>query len=222
MDVLDAAALDPEEVAVRHCLVRDGAVEPREPHKQVHGAVLLVDDVAAVGDLDVAGQAADGAGLACGVALAGVGAALEARARRAPGDLDADVVEAVKVGVAAGLDGCARVLLLDGDGVPVLDGVPVEVPRGVEEPVALVGHDGLHVRDLAVVGVEDPSADDVRVVRVGHDEFREGGALDGVVYAAVVVDVEGLGQDASPDIHGLAIFRVLQNSESIMNVHKRR
>lgn len=184
VDVLDAPTLDPEQVTVRHCLIRDGAVQPGEPHKQVHGPVLLVDNVAAVGDLDAAGQAADGAGLAGRVALAGVGAALEPRARRAPWDLDADVVETVEVGIAAGLDHGARVLLLDRDGIPVLDGVPVEVARGVEEPVALVGHDRLHMGDLAVVGVEYPRADDVRVLRVGHDELGEGGALDGVVDAA--------------------------------------
>lgn len=217
VDVLDAPTLDPKHVTVRHRLIRDGPVEPREPHKQVRDPVLLVDDVAAVGDLDAAGEAADGAGLAGGVALAGVGAALEPRARRAPGDLDADVVEAVEVGVAAGLDDGARVLLLRRDGVPVLDRVPVEVARRVEEPVALVGHDRLHVRDLAVVGVEDPRADDVRVVGVGHDELGEGGALDGVVDASVVVDVEGLGQDAGPDVHFLAIFKVLESFKSIIS-----
>lgn len=210
MDVLDASALDPKQVTVRHRLIRDGPVEPGEAHKQIDGPVLLVDDVAAVGDLDAAGKAADGAGLACGVALAGVGAALEPRARRAPGDLDADVVEAVEVGVAAGLDDGARVLLLHWDGIPVLDRVPVEVACRVEEPVALVRHDRLHERDLAVVGVEDPRADDVRVIGVGHDELGECGTLDGVVNASVVVDVEGLRQDAGPDVHGLAIFIVLE------------
>ena len=189
MDVLDVPTLDPEQVAVRHRLVNDGAVEPWEPHKHVHDPILLVDNVAAVGDLDAAGQAADGAGLSGRVALAGVGAALEPRARRAPGDLDADVVEAVEVGVAARLDHGACVLLVRGDRVPVLDRVPVEVARGVEEPVALVGHDRLHVGDLAVVGVEDPRTDDVRVVWVGHDNLGEGGTLDGVVDASVVVDV---------------------------------
>lgn len=145
VDVFDASTLDPEHVTVRHRLIRDGPIKPGEAHKQIHDPVLLVDNVAAVGDLDAAGKAADGAGLAGGVALAGVGAALEPRAGRAPGDLDADVVEAVEVGVAAGLDHGARVLLLHRDGVPVLDRVPIEVARRVEEPVALVGHDRLHV-----------------------------------------------------------------------------
>lgn len=145
MDPLDLSTLDPEQVAVRHRLIRDSAIKPREPHKDVHGPILLIDDVAAVGDFDVAGHAADGAGLPGRVVLARVGAALEARARRAPGDYDADVVEAVEVGVAAGLDHGARVPLVGGYGVPVLDGVPVEVTRGVEEPVARVGDDRLHV-----------------------------------------------------------------------------
>lgn len=218
VNVLDASTLDSENVAVRHGLIRDGAVKPGEPHKQVHGPVLLIDNVAAVGDLDVGRHAADGAGLPARVALAGVGAALEPGACRAPGDLDADVVEAVKVGVAAGLDHGARVLLIHGDGVPVLDGVPVEVPRGVEEPVARVGHDRLHVRDLAVVGVEYPRADDVRVVRVGHDELCKGCTLDCVVDAAVVVDVQGLGQDAGPGVRGRAIFHVLEYYKSVIAV----
>lgn len=211
MDVLDASTLDSEEVTVRHCLIWDSPVQSGEPHKQINRPVLLIDDIAAVRNLDTAREAADGAGLAGRVALARVGAALEPRARRAPRDLDANVVEAVEVGVAAGLDHRARILLLHWDGVPVLDGVPVEVTRGVEEPVALVGHDRLHVRDLAVVGVEDPRANDVRVIRVGHDELGEGGTLDGVMDASVVVDVEGLSQDTSPNVHGLAVLRVLGN-----------
>lgn len=192
MDVLDASTLDSEQVTVRHCLIRDGSVQPGEPHKQIDGPVLLIDNVAAVRNLDTAWKAADGAGLAGRVALAGVGATLEPCACRAPGDLDADVVEPVEVGVSAGLDHGACILLLHWDRVPVLDRVPVEVTRGVEEPVALVGHDRLHVRDLAIIGVENPRTDNVRVIRVGHDELGEGGALDGVMDASVVVDVEGL------------------------------
>lgn len=49
------------------------------------------------------------------------------------------------------------------------------------------------------------------MVGVSHDELSEGGTLDGVVYASVVVDVEGLGQDAGPDVHRIAIFRVLES-----------
>lgn len=222
MDVLDASTLDSEQVTVRHCLIWDGPVEPGEPHKQIDGPVLLIDNVATVRNLDTAWKAADGAGFAGRVALAGVGAALEPCARRAPGDLDADVVEAVEVCVAAGLDHGACILLLHWNGVPVLDGVPVEIASGVEEPVALVGHDRLHVRDLAVIGVENPRADDVRVIRVGHDKLGEGGTLDSVMDASVVVNVEGLSQDTGPNVHGLTVFGVLENERSVvaLNIDK--
>lgn len=145
MDPLDLPTLDPEQVAVWHRLIWDGAIKPRESHKDVHSPVLLIDNVAAVGNFDVAGHTPDSASLAGRVVLARVGAALETRTCRAPGDYDAFVVETVEVGVAAGLDHGARVPLLGGDGVPVLDRVPVEVTRGVEEPVAGVGDDRLHV-----------------------------------------------------------------------------
>lgn len=141
VDPLDLPTLDPEQMAVGHRLIWNGAIQPREPYKDVHGSVLLIDNVAAVGNIDVAGHAADGAGLAGRVVLARVGAAFETRACRAPGDYDALVVEAVEVGVAAGLDHGTRVPLFGGDGVPVLDGVPVKVTCGVEEPVARVGDD---------------------------------------------------------------------------------
>jgi hypothetical protein len=36
------------------------------------------------------------------------------------------------------------------------------------------------------------------------------------VNASIVVDVQGLGQDACPDVHGLAILGVLERSMSII------
>lgn len=209
MDPLDLSLLDSEQVAVRHRLIRNGTVEPREPHEKVHGTILLIDDVAAVGDLDATRKAADGAGLASRVALTSVGAALEPSTRWAERDHHTLVVEAIEIGIAGGFDHGPGVPLLSRDGVPVLDRVPVEVARGIKEPVACICHDRLHVRDLSVISVENPGTDHVRMVCIGHDELGEGSALDCVVNASVVVDVKGLGQNACLDVNGLAILGVL-------------
>lgn len=94
------------------------------------------------------------------------------------------------------MDYCARDLLSGGNGRPVFEGVVIEVARGVEDPVAGVGDDGLDGEDGYARGGEEHSRVDYVGVRVGScGEFGECCAGDCVVEGAGDVDFEALGED---------------------------
>lgn len=211
MDVANLARLDAERVAVRGGLLADGAVEPGEPNKKADDAHDLVDDVSAVGDDDALGHTRSRARVtAVGhVHEAGGGiAAFEPGAGVAKRHRDVDLVEAVKVGIARSLDDGARVPLGLGDRVPRLERVPVGVARRVEEPVALVRHDGLDGRNLLSLGVVHYTrTDDVGVASVVlRDQLCPRCALLRVVDAAVRVHGDGLREGALVHAHAQVVL----------------
>src|ERR1700761_8631389 len=138
----DAALLDAKLVAVRPL---------HERHKGVYSPECLVNHVASIGDVYSAGNT-DIASVV-GQTPARVHAALETLTRRAPGDRDRLVAEDVEVRVGGGLDDGPRVALCFRDGTPqaILARGVVKRAGSVEGPVALLGHERLHLDELATL-----------------------------------------------------------------------
>src|SRR5690606_25467125 len=154
VDVTVHALLDPEGLAGRGARVvgPEAGVNPREVVEDADGANRLVDDVTAVAGADRLRESAHGAGLPLGVAGTGIDAALETGAGRAVRHGQVGSAPVVDVGVGCGLQDTTTVTLVFRDQPPVLRLRLGQVGVGAEYPVILVGHHGLHDRDLAVLG----------------------------------------------------------------------
>src|SRR3569623_549902 len=105
VDVAVLAALDAEHLAGRGSRIGGySGIDPREVVEHADRADGLVDDVAAVGDFELLRERAHIAGIARGVAGAGVDAAFEPGAGRAVQHRERRITPVVEVGVRGRLD----------------------------------------------------------------------------------------------------------------------
>jgi hypothetical protein len=122
-------------------------------------------------------------------------------------NLHCAVSPTVEVGVGGGLDNSTTVLLGIRNGIPLLLLIPVELPSGIERPVAVAGDNRLDGGNL-VVGEEHPRVNDIGFLVSGSYQLRERCALSRVVETAIEVDSNRLGQNTSLDVHSRIILRI--------------
>jgi hypothetical protein len=206
VDVSDLASFDPKEVTVRCSDIVSRAIEPGEAHEDVHDTHLFIDHVSPVDQRNVLRKAANVARICGEVSASGVCAAFETRAGRAKRDLDCDVVEAVRVGVACTFDHLAR---LAWDRVPIFLTVPVFVACRIECPITLVGDDAVNEVDVAFFVERHLSVNDIGVLGVGDDNLRERLALRCVVHRAIEVHVHAKGWCTVQEVRSLVVLHVL-------------
>jgi len=209
VDIAILAALNPKRLAGRGPRVGwQSGIDPGEVVEDANGADGLVDDVAAVTHFELLRERPHGARLALRVPCGRAQAAFEPGAGRTMRHRERRVPPIVQVRVGRRLDRLARVALVLRDLVPLLAPRGGKVLGRAERPVPRVRHHGLHLRRLPVIGRLYARVDDVRVRVRGRHKLRERRALLRVVEAAGEVDLQGSGQHALCNVHGLVVLRV--------------
>src|SRR5690606_16048156 len=141
VDVAVHAVLNPERLAGRGTRVlRNSGIEPGEAVEDGDGTDGFVNDVAAVGDIELLREGTHGAGLPLRIAGSRADTAFKTRTGRAMWPRRFRIAPVVEMGVGSSLDDLARIARVGGDLAPVLDARDGKVLGGTKAPVLGPGH----------------------------------------------------------------------------------